>query len=340
MAKHNEEHAEAVVADAQETMTAASETGADAAATVAAAQAAADAVDPDLAAFEAAEREYPELFANARAEANTAREAAAQAAAEASAASEAATAAEDAAAAAETAATVALGAGKPAQSHESLATAVTQAYAPAEPTQVLPAEPVRDVTPVPSYPAPQSPILVPAPEPPQIRGNRSTIALIGLVAALTFVAIYFVVSYLSHLVAGTATINGFVSFALERATSFTFWLPTIAFFLGFWFLGVFVNRAKWGRWVFFSFIPGLFAWGGIALEALVANEFWKHSTDDMLKVANAAAFSLAGLAAFLIGREVTVWYGKWAARSGAKKIALYEVEEAEYERTIEAGPQL
>ncbi len=326
MAKRNDEQAaaEAVVADAQETVKDAAEAATQAvtdAAAAAPAEAPADPtkpIDPDLAAFEAAEREYPDLFSKANTEAAAAKDAAAEAA------------------------TTALGTNDPNESHDSLAAAVAPSPTATadQATQVLPSDPARNVTPVPNYPAPQSPILVPAPEPPHVKGNRGKIAFIGIFAALTFAVLYFLVDFISALVNRTATLQGFVDFGLERLTNLSFWAPTVAFYIGFWFLGLFVNRAKWGKWVFFSFIPGLFAWGGVALGALVANEFWKSSTDQMLSVAEGAALTIHGLAAFLIGREVTVWYGKWAAHSGAKKVAKYEAEEAEYERTIEAGPQL
>lgn len=331
MAKREDESqaAEALVADAQESVAAATD-AASAATDAPAAPATAEVVDPEIAAFEAAEREYPDLFSKENLAAAAAERAAAQPAVDASAAAEATAAA-----------TTALGTSDPAQSHDSLAAAVTQVQAPVveQPTQVLPAEPA-NITPVPNYPAPQSPILVPAPEPPSIQGNRGKIAFIGIFAALTFAVLYFLVDFVSALINGSTTINEFVDFAIDRATNIAFWAPAIIFFVGFWFLGLFVNRAKWGKWVFFSFIPGLFAWGGVALGALLANEFWRHSTSEMLTVAQSAAMTLHGLAAFLIGREVTVWYGKWAAGAGAKKLARYETEEAEYERTIEAGPQL
>lgn len=44
------------------------------------------------------------------------------------------------------------------------------------------------------------------------------------------------------------------------------------------------------------------------------------------------------IAAFVIGREVTVWFGGWAAKRGAKMTRLNAEAQAEYEKTLEAGP--
>ncbi len=345
-AKDEKAPAEEVVAEATQAATeAASEVTEAAEAKVAETKDAAAEVDEHLAAFEALERDSPELFANAKAEAEAAAKDALSGIGTNAIDAQAANPSAPSAASAPV--TSALGTSDPNESHDGLAATVAQpATSVAEqatqiiPPAVVPAQaPQAQWQPQQQY-APGSPILVPAPEQPEIRGNRAKIALIGIFAALAFAILYFFANYVAHLVDGRTSFGDFVPFALEKLQSLPWWTPTIAFFLGFWFLGLFINRAKWGKWVFFSFIPGLFAWGGVALGAMIGNEFWKHSTDEMVTVASTAAISFAGLAAFLIGREVTVWFSKWAAHSGAKRIAEHEADLVEYERVIEAGPQL
>ena len=46
------------------------------------------------------------------------------------------------------------------------------------------------------------------------------------------------------------------------------------------------------------------------------------------------------IAAFIIGRELTIWFGAWAAARGKRVTELNIEAQREYERTLEAGPQL
>ena len=46
------------------------------------------------------------------------------------------------------------------------------------------------------------------------------------------------------------------------------------------------------------------------------------------------------IAAFVIGRELTIWFGAWAAARGKRVTELNVEAQREYERTLEAGPQL
>ena len=46
------------------------------------------------------------------------------------------------------------------------------------------------------------------------------------------------------------------------------------------------------------------------------------------------------IAAFIIGRELTIWFGAWAAARGERVTELNIEAQREYERTLEAGPQL
>ena len=46
------------------------------------------------------------------------------------------------------------------------------------------------------------------------------------------------------------------------------------------------------------------------------------------------------IVAFVLGREMTIWFGAWVASRGRRVTELNEVAQREYERTLEAGPQL
>lgn len=51
-------------------------------------------------------------------------------------------------------------------------------------------------------------------------------------------------------------------------------------------------------------------------------------------------FAPLAIAAFVIARELTIWFGAWVARSGARRTELNAEAQREYERTLEAGPSL
>ncbi|ALX65609.1 ABC transporter [Microbacterium sp. XT11] len=299
-------------------------------------------VDPDLAAFEAAEREHPGTFStpelNQALAADTADDQPATAAYDA--ASDRADAAPDRADAASDRADAA-----PVEHHESAMT--DAAYAPpaadaetrAE-TRIVPSEPA----PVEAAAAPtllqQQPIFVQAPEPPRERGNRGTAGLIGLLATLAFAVLYLGTILGLGAIAGDVTGENIGDAALAPLTTWGFWVPVVVFFLGFWLLGAFINRGRWGLWVVFGIIVGVFAYGGYILGQLFEAPFWSLTTADGAELVNEQLLSPLAIAAFVFGRELTIWFGAWVARSGARKTELNAEAQREYERTLEAGPTL
>ncbi|GAA4776614.1 CvpA family protein [Microbacterium gilvum] len=224
-------------------------------------------------------------------------------------------------------------------------------FEPAETKTFSTAEPVADPEPavtasepvVPAAavaPAAPQPIFVQAPEPPKVRGNRGAAGLIGLVAALVFAVLYAAatIGWLAFL--GQVDLSTIGTVAVQLATSASLWVPVIVFWLGFWLLGALVNRARWGTWVTLGFFVGVIAYGGHLLGQLFAAPFWMLSPDQGQALVVTALVSPVAIAAFVIAREITIWFGAWAARRGAKVSAQNAEAQEEYERTLEAGPQL
>ena len=270
----------------------------------------ADAVDPDLAAFEAAERDHPGTFSTP--------------------------ALNDAFAgdADETAALT-----TPVEHTES--TMADAAYAAADDTEtrIVPSEPVLAEAPV-VVPLQQQPIFVQAPEPPRDRGNRGTAGAIGLLATLSFAVLYLATILGLGALAGDVTTANVGTAAVAPLTTFGFWVPVVVFFLGFWFLGAFINRGKWGLWVIFGIIVGAIAYGGHILGQLIEAPFWRLTPSAGAEFVNGQLLAPLAIAAFVFGRELTIWFGAWVARSGARKTELNAEAQREYERTLEAGPTL
>ncbi|WP_223878261.1 ABC transporter [Microbacterium radiodurans] len=187
--------------------------------------------------------------------------------------------------------------------------------------------------------APQ-PIFVQAPEAPTPRGNRGAAGAIGLLAALAFALIYLGASLAIGFVVGDATVENVGTQALSAVTSWWFWVPVAVFFLGFWILGAIINRGRWGLWVIFGLLVGLAAYAGHILGQLFQAPFWSIAPSEALTIVAEQAFAPLALVALVAGRELTIWFGAWVAARGRRVTELNAEAQREYERTLEAGPQL
>ncbi|MFE6997314.1 ABC transporter [Microbacterium sp. NPDC057659] len=269
------------------------------------------AIDPDAAAFEEAEKSFPGTFTSA-------------------ATADASDVADDhepptaiTYSATDDVATAAYGA------------SATAAAAAAAETQVVPTEPVVDAPP----PQPQ-PIFVQAPEPPRPLGNRGTAGAIGLLATLCFAILLLGVTLGIGAAGGKVTGENIGDKALAPLTTWGFWTPVVVFFIAFWLLGAIINRGRWGHWVIWGLLVGVAAWAGHLLGQLFEAPFWMLSAQQGVDLVQDQLFAPLAIAAFIIGRELTIWFGAWAARAGARKTELNIEAQREYERTLEAGPSL
>lgn len=204
-------------------------------------------------------------------------------------------------------------------------------------TRVVPSEPAVVVAPATQQ---QQPIFVQAPEPPRDRGNRATAAGIGLIATVVFAILYLGTALGLGALAGDVTGENIGDAALAPLMTWAFWVPVVVFFIGFWLLGAVINRGRWGLWVIFGIIVGLFAYAGHILGQLFEARFWLLSPSEGSELVGNQLLAPLAIAAFVFGRELTIWFGAWVARSGARKTELNIEAQREYERTLEAGPTL
>lgn len=269
---------------------------------------AAPAVDPDLAAFEAAERDHPGTFSAPveRREPVYGAEATEVIAA-------------------------------PTAYVDETPTVADTAYssrADAE-TTIVPSEPAFAAA-APSQP---QPIFVQAPEPPRDRGNRGTAGAIGLLATLAFAVLYLGATLGLGALAGdvdgsnigqaarTAADRGILGagrgllprFLAARRDHQPRSLGP---------LGRLRHHRRRDR---IRRSPSRTALPGAVLDA--------HRFRGRRPHRRSAPRPLA-IVAFVFARELTIWFGAWVARSGARKTELNLEAQREYERTLEAGPTL
>lgn len=223
----------------------------------------------------------------------------------------------------------------------------------APPTVVSPSEPasVPDGSDAPTtayassvpYVAPTAtpqPIFVQAPEPPRPRGNRAAAGLIGLLAALSFAALYLAAALVFSLFDATHTLETLADATLAALASWWLWITTAVFFLGFWLLGAIINRGRWAHWVVWGLLVGFVAYGAHLVGQLFQAPFWQLTRSEGAELVETQLVSPLAFAAFVIGRELTIWFGAWIAARGRRVSEINNEAQREYERTLEAGPTL
>ena len=208
------------------------------------------------------------------------------------------------------------------------------------PSEPVVAEPVVAEPAVVAAAAAPQPIFVQAPEAPRPRGNRAAAGAIGLLAAVAFAVLYLAVWLGVDAIKGDVTGANVGTTALEALATWSLWVPVVVFFLGFWLLGAIINRGRWGHWVVFGILVGVAAYAGHILGALFQAPFWNLTASEGATLVEGELLTPLAIAAFIIGRELTIWFGAWAA-ARAKRVTELNIEaQREYERTLEAGPQL
>ncbi|GAA2532167.1 hypothetical protein GCM10009860_10020 [Microbacterium mitrae] len=187
--------------------------------------------------------------------------------------------------------------------------------------------------------APAQPIFVQAPEPPLVRGNRGAAGLIGLLAAVVFAIVYLAARLLFS---GINVLDpaALLDETLAQVSSFALWVPVVVFYLAFWLLGAFVNRGRWAYWVIFGLFVGLAAYAGHVLGAVIQAGPWQTEWSEAVEIMGQEIVAPAAIVALIIGRELPIWFGGWIAKRGRRVTEWNNEAQAEYERTLEAGPQL
>ncbi len=211
-----------------------------------------------------------------------------------------------------------------------------------DPTQLYPTWPddpvpstVATVTPSePILPVEAAPVFLETPVPPRMRGNRGAAGAIGILAAISFAALYLGTALGLRLLFGEASVETLGPDALAALTSWWLWVPVALFFLSFWLLGAIVNRGPWGAWVVLGVLIGLVSYGGHLLGQLFEAPFWAVSVSQGVELVRGQLLAPLAIAAFVIGRELTVWFGAWAAARGRAMSELNRARQEDYERSL------
>lgn len=183
-----------------------------------------------------------------------------------------------------------------------------------------------------SYAPTAKPIYVQAPTPPVHKGNRGFGILVSVIATAVFALVYGgILALITTLERGSVDIVGGI---LIRAP---FWLPVVIFFVAMVLLVSIVNRGGWWAYVLGGFIVAALTYGGYVGGALIEQAM-------LLTPSEVGSFVLSSLltppavVAFVVAREVPVWFGAWIASRGRKVRERNDEAQREYERVLEQGP--
>jgi hypothetical protein len=205
--------------------------------------------------------------------------------------------------------------------------AASRAEADAQRTEnQTPVAPTAPATPV------RQPIYVQAPSKPKPKSNRGFGILVSLLATVVFAALYAGILALI-----LAVNNGSVDLVGDVLARAPYWIPVLFFFLAMALLVTVVNRGGWWAYVLGGFVVAAIVYGsylgGVLID--VANEISPSEVGDTVR---RALLSPAAIIAFLVAREVPIWFGAWIASRGRKVRERNAEAQAEYERVLEQGP--
>ncbi|WP_350349130.1 hypothetical protein ABIQ69_04110 [Agromyces sp. G08B096] len=189
----------------------------------------------------------------------------------------------------------------------------------------------------PAYQAPQT-VYVQAPTPPKARSNRGFGVLVALLGTVAFAALYAGVAYLLISYYGVGRGDGadaFVGFVMQPV----YWVPVIAFFIGFAVLTVIVNRGGWWAYAVFGLLVAVFVYFSYIGAALLTVSAWTLTPEQAVDFVNQRWLDPFAVASFIIAREIPIWLGGWIAARGRTVTERNRLAMEAYDRELAAGPR-
>lgn len=178
-----------------------------------------------------------------------------------------------------------------------------------------------------------------APTPPEPRGNRGAGILIALLAAISFSGL--LASVMMAEFGVTINASRAVDLFFGASLAWVFFAAVGTFLAALILLVVIVGRAGWWAYVLGGFLVGALVWFAVTLSLAAISEGVRktigglpaQSPEGFGELIAKYGLSLYAIAAGVLAREVTVWFGAWIGARGRKTkernaLALAEYEEA------------
>lgn len=199
-------------------------------------------------------------------------------------------------------------------------------------TTVMPESPSRDGEIRISADHPMAALYMQTPMPPTLRGNRGAGVLISLLATAGFAAVY--AGVLALLIAPFTPPSRFVGTLVDGLLSWGTVFGVIAFFVGLVILVLIVGRAGWWAYVLGGFLVAVLTWAGVIAGTVFDAEGWRGLFRPDLDEVAIVALSPVAIAALIVAREATVWFGAWIGARGRKMTRSNAEALAEYETAL------
>lgn len=181
---------------------------------------------------------------------------------------------------------------------------------------------------------PMAALYMQSPMPPEIKGNRAAGALIALLATVAFAAIYagaLALWQAPNFPPSTYLNEGLLPWVLNWG----FVAASIGFFISLVLLVLVSGRAGWWAYVLGGLPVAVLVWGftlaGYALSLRLEGEKLDWS---VLGLLGDLGLFVPVIAAALVAREVTIWFGAWIGARGRKVTKQNADALAEYEDAL------
>lgn len=186
-----------------------------------------------------------------------------------------------------------------------------------------------------AYAAPQQRVFVEAPVAPTKRGNRIIGTLIAVVSGLIFAVLYGAASA-GLIIAISPTGADFGETVLRFVQDPIFWVPVIAFVVGFIIVVQLANRASWWAYVLGSLLVAAIVFFGTIGVRLLGEDVISMTSAEALRAFVLTAVNPYLIVAAIIAREVAMWMGAPIAARGRRLRASNAEERAEYKTALAA----
>lgn len=181
---------------------------------------------------------------------------------------------------------------------------------------------------------PMAALYMQSPMPPEIKGNRGAGLLIALLATIGFALVY--AGVLALWLAPTFPPSTFLDQGLlPWIMNWGFAAAAIGFFVGFALLVLIVGRAGWWSYVLGGLLVAAFTWA-VAIVGFALDERFSGMTVSLqpLNLLSEYGLFFPVIAAGLVAREVSVWFGAWIGARGRKVKRQNAQALAEYETAL------
>jgi hypothetical protein len=161
-------------------------------------------------------------------------------------------------------------------------------------------------------------IQVQAPTTPVKRSNRGFGIGVMLLSSLVFAAIYGAIIYFVTFYFLDASVDDGTQGVLQALGTPVFWVPVLVYLVACILWVLIVNRAGGWLHVLFGLIVGVLAYASVVAVLSVTASLAESRPEDFTDFVFRSLIDSRALLAFIVARELPIWFGAWVGRRGRK----------------------